>query len=72
MAEAVLEHKADKIVEHVMKLVEMPNFAIEETKQRVIKVLAAKLNTTTHELLEMLTKEFSSDTDQEAPTCQLF
>jgi len=58
MAEAVLDHKAEKIVEHVQKLVEMPSFAVEETKERVKKVLAGKLNTETHNLIEMLTKEF--------------
>ena len=58
MAEAVLDHKAEKIVEHVQKLVEMPSFAVEETKLRVKKILAGKMNATTHELIDMLTKEF--------------
>jgi hypothetical protein len=61
MVEAVLTYKAEKIVEHVQKLVEMPSFAVEETKARIKKVLAGKLNTATHEILEMLTNEFTNE-----------
>lgn len=58
MAEAVLDHKAEKIVEHVKAIVEMPSFAVEETKLRVKKILAGRMNAATHDILDMLTKEF--------------